>query len=132
MANGWQRIPTWLLALIVPVVALVAVLITRPDWSTDTRAASSASPAVATSGEAVTIKDFAFAPTPLSIPTGTKLVVTNADGAAHTLTADDGTFDTGPLQSKKKAAVVAPAAPGEYRYHCAIHVSMKGTLEVKE
>jgi len=47
---------------------------------------------------AVTIMNFAFQPTPLTIPLGTTVVWTNQDTAPHTATSDPGsafTFDTG-------------------------------------
>src|SRR5829696_5872316 len=45
-------------------------------------------------GAAVTIVDFAFQPASLEVPAGTTVTWTNSGAAPHTVTADDGTFDS--------------------------------------
>ena len=54
--------------------------------------------------------------------------MTNDDGAAHTLTADDGKFDTGRLDGGKQATITIDE-PGTYAYHCDIHNYMTGVIE---
>jgi len=82
-----------------------------------------------TSKSAVTIKNFAFAPSPASATAGQPLQVRNADDTAHTFTADDGSFDTGPIAGGQTRAIT-PRAPGTIHYHCSIHTYMTGTLSV--
>jgi plastocyanin len=80
-------------------------------------------------GNAITIKDFAFAPKTLKAKAGQPITVTNEDSAAHTLTADDTSFDSGSL-AKGKSYTFTVAKPGTYTYLCDIHQYMKGTLTV--
>ena len=48
-------------------------------------------------GAAVTISGFAFAPASLEVAVGTTVTWTNEDGTQHTVTAGDGSFDSGAL-----------------------------------
>jgi plastocyanin len=79
--------------------------------------------------DAVRIADFAFAPDALSAEVGQSVKWTNQDGAAHTVTADDGAFDSGSL-ARGKAFSFAFDQAGTYAYHCNIHPRMKGTVTV--
>jgi plastocyanin len=54
---------------------------------------------------------------------------TNADGAPHTATADDSSFDTGKL-TKGQSASLTFTSSGVFAYHCNIHRSMKATVTV--
>jgi plastocyanin len=81
---------------------------------------------------AVTIMNFSFLPTPLTIPLGTTVVWTNQDTAPHTATSDPGsafTFDTGMLQ-KGQAGRVTFTMAGTFAYHCTVHPNMHGTVTV--
>jgi plastocyanin len=83
-----------------------------------------------TTGNAITIKDFAFAPTPLEVTAGATVKVANNDSTAHTVTADDKGFDTGPVDAGGDKTFTAPSAPGDYSFHCSIHSTMKGSIRV--
>ncbi|MEM7285294.1 MAG: cupredoxin domain-containing protein [Actinomycetota bacterium] len=65
-----------------------------------------------------------------TVSTGQTVTVANADGAPHTLTAVDGSFDTGVIQGGASATLTAPLAPGSYAFFCSLHPSMTGTLTV--
>jgi plastocyanin len=78
----------------------------------------------------VTIADFSFS-TLSAVAPGSIVNVQNIDSAPHTVTADDGSFDTGTLDSGAAARFTAPSAPGTYTFACAIHPSMTGTLVVE-
>ena len=119
------KLPTWVLALIVPVVAVIAVIVTLNVTSDDTGTASAGS--AAPGGNAIVIKNFAFSPTPLRVKAGATVTVTNDDSATHTLTADGGAFDTGKLDGGKRMAITIGKA-GTYAYHCEIHNYMTGTI----
>ncbi len=80
-------------------------------------------------GAAVAIEGFAFSPA--AATPGADVDVVNRDGTEHTLTAADGTFDTGVLVAGQTATFTAPLAPGDYNFLCNIHPSMKGTLIVR-
>ena len=77
---------------------------------------------------AVTIEDFAFSPKTLKVKSGTKIKVSNEDGATHTFTANKGAFDTGDIDGGSSATVTVKK-PGTYAYHCNIHDFMKGTIK---
>jgi len=79
---------------------------------------------------AVSIAGFAFAPDSVTVKVGDSVQWTNNDGATHTATADDGTWDTGNI-SGGSSAVVTFDTPGTFAYHCAIHSSMHGTIVVE-
>ncbi|BAN04040.1 cupredoxin domain-containing protein [Ilumatobacter coccineus] len=78
----------------------------------------------------ITIEGFAFSGPPV-VAAGSTIEVTNLDGAPHTLTADDGSFDTGDLAQNDVGVIAAPATPGTYSFVCAIHPSMTGSITVE-
>jgi plastocyanin len=77
----------------------------------------------------VSIKNFAFSPVPVNVQVGQTITVTNNDGTDHTFTDNGGSFDTGHIApAASKTVVIAKA--GTYNYHCNIHPSMKGVIQV--
>jgi plastocyanin len=79
-----------------------------------------------------------FDPDELSVAAGTTLLVANVGGKPHTLTADDGSFDTGVIDpgaeagrfAGKNASVTLNQA-GTFRFHCEVHPAvMKGVVTV--
>ena len=127
MTDPIRKVPSIVLVLIVPTIALLAIALTRvlaPDDSTS----SAAAPA---GGNAISVKNFAFAPPTLTAAPGAKIVVTNGDQTAHTVTASDKSFDTGDVGGGAKATITAPTRPGTYSYICDIHQYMQGTLKVQ-
>jgi plastocyanin len=80
-------------------------------------------------GTAITISGFAFSPATLEVKAGQQVTVTNEDSAAHTLTADDGSFDSKDL-AKGQSYTFTAGKPGTYSYLCDIHQYMKGTIKV--
>jgi plastocyanin len=123
------RVPTIVLALVVPLVALVTVLVTLNVTDDSTSAASSSGRGGKSgSGTAISIKNFQYSPDPITVKAGAVVTVTNDDGTVHTLTADKGQFDTGDLDGGAKGAITIDA-PGTYTYHCSIHNYMTGTIE---
>jgi plastocyanin len=78
---------------------------------------------------AVKIADFAFAPDSSDVKVGDSVKWTNSDGATHTVTADDGAFDSGNLAGGKSFSFTFDEA-GTFAYHCNIHQSMTGTVVV--
>jgi plastocyanin len=77
----------------------------------------------------LTIKSFTFMPMAINLHVGQTLVVTNLDEAAHTITASDGSFDSGRLE-KGQSFRFRPTKPGTYDYYCDFHQYMTGTIEV--
>ena len=83
-------------------------------------------PAVA----AVTIKNFAFSPTPLTVTKGTRVTWTQQDATIHTVTAVDGSFDSGNLAQNQSFSRTFATA-GTFMYRCNIHQYMTATVVVK-
>jgi len=77
----------------------------------------------------VSIADFSYAPAALTVQAGTTVTWTNAGPSIHTVTADDGSFDSGTVSSGSTFSHTF-ATPGTFTYHCAIHDSMHGTITV--
>ncbi|SRR6266550_3833081 len=81
----------------------------------------------------IIIKDFQFG-APLTVKPGVTVKVTNQDGAAHNVSADDGTsFKTEDLSQGQSATFTAPTQPGQYKFSCTLHSNMTGigTLTVQ-
>ena len=89
----------------------------------------SAAPAGSSGGAPVAIIDFAFQPASIPVAKGTTVTWTNTGGTAHTVTADDDSFDSGNLDVGKTYSTIANLA-GTIAYHCTIHTQMKGTIVV--
>lgn len=79
---------------------------------------------------AVSIKGMSFSPKVITVPLGATVHWNNVDGMAHTITADDGSFDSGSLADASSFTHVFATA-GTYKYHCGIHSSMTGTVIVR-
>ena len=78
----------------------------------------------------VAMTQFAFVPAKTGIAKGAKVVWTNQDTVPHSVTADDGSFDSGPvLPGKSFTWTFADAKSAEY--HCIFHPSMVGSVVVK-
>jgi len=77
----------------------------------------------------VSIENFTFTSVGTLRP-GQRIVVTNNDSVPHSLTADDGQFDTGLLQPGEQAAILAPPTPGDFSFFCAVHPAMTGSFTV--
>ena len=82
------------------------------------------------SGSAVTISNFSFQPSTLTISAGTTVFWTNNDSTTHTITSDTGVFSSGDLPPGSSFSHTFSSA-GSFGYHCSIHPSMKGTIMVQ-
>ena len=100
--------------------------------SAATTGACATAPAGSTAAVTVTIKNFAFSPSPVQAKVGDVVAWTNNDSASHSATMDNGACDTDTISSGSTAMLVF-TAPGTYTYHCKIHpTQMKDvTVEVK-
>jgi plastocyanin len=81
--------------------------------------------------EKVQIVEFSYEPDPVVVQAGGKVTWQNQDTAPHTATADDGSFDTGTIENGKLGSATFKE-PGTFTYHCEIHPTMHGTVEVVE
>lgn len=79
-----------------------------------------------TGGNTVDISGFAFNPRSLTVSVGTTVTWTNNNGVSHTVTADDGTFDSGTLAESAQFSFTFDT-PGTYPYYCEFHGGAGGT-----
>ena len=79
--------------------------------------------------DAVLVTGFAFDPAEVQIDAGDALTWTNDDPTPHTVTADDGSFDSGTMDPGESFSQRF-GDPGTYRYACAIHPAMRATVRV--
>ena len=79
----------------------------------------------------VTIKNFTFQPSTLTIEKGTTITWVNEDSVAHTVTSDDGKFPSSGNLNKADAYQFQFNTPGSYDYHCSPHPFMKGKINVE-
>ena len=85
-------------------------------------------PAAQNENIAISIKDFAFNPSNLTVSVGATVKWTNDDSAPHSITSEN--FKSGTLNNGDSYEFRF-ATPGIYDYSCSIHPSMKGTILVK-
>ncbi|MGO9206964.1 MAG: plastocyanin/azurin family copper-binding protein [Candidatus Limnocylindrales bacterium] len=116
------------LLVVITAAALALAACGGPATSAPAAApAASAAPggSVAPAGRtaAATIVDFGFTPASLTVTVGTTVTWTNTGTVSHTVTADDGSFDSGTLASGATYKHTFSKA-GTYAYHCSIHPSM--------
>ena len=78
---------------------------------------------------AVEISGFAFNPQTATVKVGTQDTWTNKDSATHSLKAEDGSFDSGPI-NQGESFTFQFNTPGSFPYICTIHPSMQGTIIV--
>jgi len=85
----------------------------------------------ASAGDNITIQSFKFNPDPLSVKQGAKVTIAILDdGIPHSVTADDGSFDTGIFLKSNGPKTITLAKIGSFKYHCQVHSFMKGTISV--
>jgi plastocyanin len=77
-------------------------------------------------GTTITIANFAFDPSSLTLSGATDVTVTNNDSAAHTFTADDGSFDVQLDPGATETVNIAASTD----FHCSIHPQMTGSVTV--
>jgi plastocyanin len=102
-------------------LGMEALLEVRPD-----------APLVTPSGaapDAVAIRGVAFRPPELAVATGTEVTWTNEDPTSHTVTADDGSFDSEVIAEGGTFRWTFETS-GTVTYHCAIHPDMTGSITV--
>jgi plastocyanin len=97
--------------------------------------APAARPQPAASRMELAFADDTFTPKSLSVPVGATVVWSRSDGAhPHTVTADDGSFDSGILRGQQGFEHTFNA-PGTFAYYCDVHggpggAGMSGAITV--
>lgn len=82
----------------------------------------------AESGDTVQMVNIDFEPTTLTVASGSEVLFDNNDVAPHTVTADDGSSDSGVIDPGKAYKLVVDDG---FSYHCELHPSMTATIEVE-
>ncbi|HWL36250.1 MAG TPA: cupredoxin domain-containing protein [Frankiaceae bacterium] len=77
----------------------------------------------------VTMAGRAFSPSSISVRVGGTITFSNNDDDEHTVTANDRSFDSGVLNAGGRYTRTFRTA-GTFRYFCAIHTDMTGTVTV--
>jgi len=80
----------------------------------------------------VQIKGFSFQPASITMSAGSTVTWINLDSVSHTVTADDKSFNSGPIGGNEGKFDRIFPEPGTYKYHCTPHPSMKGEIIVIE
>jgi plastocyanin len=122
--------------LVVPVLLAVS-LSARSETPTATATAAAVASATTTAATTaavdattISIREFMFAPTAMTVPVGTTVRWKNLDGEPHTVRSVDATFASNALDQNDSFAFKFDK-PGTYRYVCSIHPQMVGTIVVK-
>jgi len=119
------------------VLALLVAACSSDDNGGGTTASTGSTAATGTTGETgggggggttITIANFAFDPNTITVSGPTDVTITNNDSAAHTFTADDGSFD---VQIDPGATeTVSVDVSANTGFHCSFHPQMTGTVKV--
>ena len=86
--------------------------------------------ATAAADTSVTVRDFDFAPSSVTVDVGDTVTWTNEGPTPHTATADDGSFDTGVFEAGGSRSHTFDQA-GTFQYFCQPHPQMRGTVTVR-
>ncbi|MBI4334412.1 MAG: cupredoxin domain-containing protein [Chloroflexi bacterium] len=84
----------------------------------------------ANSANSVNISGFQFSPQALTVAAGTTVVWTNLDAVSHTVTANDGSFDSGLIGNGQSYSRTFTQA-GSFTYRCGPHPTMTGVVMVQ-
>jgi plastocyanin len=105
-----------------------------PAGGAPARRAPTAAPAsarrTAAAAAHANIRNLAFLPATIQVAAGGEVVWTNHDAVAHSLTAVDGSFDSGLIQPGATWRHTFPRA-GTFAFHCTPHPFMHGTVVVR-
>ncbi|HEX5395430.1 MAG TPA: cupredoxin family copper-binding protein [Candidatus Saccharimonadales bacterium] len=109
---------------------------TQPSPSPSTSQNTATPPAnnqPASTANKVTISNFSFSPSDISVKKGTTVTWTNSDSVQHTVTVDSG--NDGPKSqplSNGQSYSFTFNDEGTFNYHCSFHPEMHGTVTVTE
>lgn len=78
----------------------------------------------------VVIRHFMFQPPEVTATVGDTIEWKNEDVVSHTVTAEDGSFDSGRIRAGGTWKLVA-SKPGTHSYKCLPHPNMHGSLVVR-
>lgn len=77
------------------------------------------------------IDNFRFAPTPLAVKSGTKIVWVNNDDVPHLIVSTQNRFRQSAVLDTNQRFAVTLTKPGTYDYFCSLHPTMQGRIVVQ-
>ena len=111
------------------VIVASAVVLIAAGFAAMGRAGSDG-PAAAPAAASVTIDNFSFAPSTLTVKAGTNVTWTNRDDMPHTVVSTDKSFASRALDTDE-AFTHTFGSPGTFDYFCSIHPRMTGRVVVQ-
>jgi plastocyanin len=138
--RSWAH-PVFVIVALLAAAALVAACSDGDSAEDDAGGAGSeaTTPSATDGGEGTSVRAvegtgdprdaWTFEPSAITVVAGTEIVFTNDGDEVHTATADDGSFDTGTLNTGDSHAVVFDEA-GSFAFHCSLHPWMSGQIVV--
>jgi plastocyanin len=123
MLRSWMRLLGALFAL--------SLLAAACGGDTTPPAGNGGSPsesASASGGADLTIVNFGFSPTELSVTEGQTITIANTGDVSHTFTTDDGAIDQTVAAGETVDVTLTGVTSGGF--HCRFHTQMTGTLTV--
>ena len=123
MHRGWMRTLAALFAL-----TMLAAACGGDETPPATGGGSPSESAGSGGGADLTIVDFAFSPTELSVTEGQTITITNTGDVSHTFTTDDGAIDQTISAGETVDVTLTGVTTGGF--HCRFHTQMTGTLTV--
>jgi plastocyanin len=76
------------------------------------------------------VEDFLFRPARLEVAAGTTIVWINNGQVIHTVTAEDGSFESGPIEPGGQRSMTF-SRRGTFPFHCTPHPFMRGVIAVR-
>ena len=139
-----KKTPIIIIAALVVVVALVSVVAASSgkknpstgsannDNSSKTSTMNNAPTAsTAVAADKVDINNYMFGPGDIKIKVGTIVTWTNHDSVRHNIVSDDNMMPDGKLIAKDETYTYTFTKAGTYKYHCAPHQYMHGSVVVE-
>jgi plastocyanin len=96
-------------------IAAVALLAATPSWAANIE---------------VKIANFVFSPQEVKVKAGDTVTWINEDDIPHTATSTTKAFNSGPLDTDDKFSFTFKT-PGDFKYFCALHPKMVGSVTVE-
>lgn len=109
--------------------AAAAALTACSSAGSSPAAAPAAGTATGSGSVTFSVKGYTFPA--LTVAPGAQVTVIDGDDEPHTVTAVDGSFDSGTFDAAHRATFTAPTEPGSYAITCQVHPSMHGTIVVR-
>lgn len=114
-------------------IAVVAVVLVARGGSGEGVSRNKPQTPVVTSSREVTVKviDNDYEPRDLTVSPGARVTWLFEGRLPHTVTADDGSFNSG-IMNRGEQFTVTLNDPGTFSYYCTLHHAMQGKVTVSE